>query len=155
MDATKDITIGDRTYQLVRLGAREGSWIVGQFLTKGLLIPLDQGDAKPLDEKELGVVFAITLRDLPENIFNSVMQKCLATVRRYETVAGVPMPVLMSDGRWAIKPEPDLVELTALIVASLVFNLHCFFAPGALQKLLTVFPGSQQAPGSTATSSDQ
>jgi hypothetical protein len=151
VEATKEIRIGESDYQLSRFSARDGSWIVGQFLTKGLLLPLDNVQ---LEEKELGSVFAITLREFSEATFESVQAKCLKTVRRVEN--GQPIPVLMADGRWAVRPEPDLVELTALLVASLVFNLHCFFAPGALKKLQAVFPsGSPSSPGSTDTSSDQ
>jgi hypothetical protein len=161
MEATsKDVKIGEFTYQLGRFNARDGSWLVGQFLTRGLLYALEpQENGKQMDEKELAGMLAITLRTFNEADYEKVRMKALGVCRRYEdrgVGSNAPIPIFMADGvRYAVSPEPDLVDLTMLMLSSLSFNLHCFFAPGSLEKLLTVFPGSQSTPGLTAISSDQ
>lgn len=148
---TKDLTLGGTRYQLNRFTAREGSWILAQFLPHmpGLL---DREKAEKLTEKELGIGLAATFSGFSEETFRRIQDKTLAAVKRYDA-NNVPMPLFMADGK-PIPPEPDLVEMTALTVAALVFNLHCFFAPGASATLLAVFPDLSQmsAPGSTATS---
>lgn len=154
---TQDVTLGGNRYQLTRFSARDGSWIVGQFLTRNLLLSLEDPE-KEISEKDLGLGLAAVFQSFPEATYNTIQGKCLAAVRRYEDAGGQPVarPVLMADGRWALAGEPNAVELLAITVATLVFNLHCFFAPGALEMLQTVFPdlsGSPSAPGSTATSS--
>jgi hypothetical protein len=141
MEATRDVTIGNYRYQLTRFSPREGSYLVGQFLMKGLLASLENPDQE-ISEKDLGLGFAATFQGFSEEVFHRVQGKCFAALRRYEDVGGtsVPKPLLMADGRWAITPEPNSVELLSLTVAVLAFNLHCFFEPGALETLRTVFP---------------
>jgi hypothetical protein len=141
MEATRDVTIGNYKYQLTRFSARDGSWLTGQFLTKNLLAHLQSPDQE-ITEKDLGLGLAATFQGFSEDIFNRIQSKCLATIRRYEEAGNttVAKPIVMTDGRWAVKDEPDPVELLALSVASLSFNLYCFFGPGALETLRTVFP---------------
>src|ERR1700734_7716 len=126
MDATRDVTIGNYKYQLLKFSARDGSWLVGQFLTKNLLANLQSPDQE-ITEKDLGLGLAATFQGFPEDIFNRIQAKCLASIRRYEEVGStsVARPILMNDGRWAVKDEPDPVELLVLSVAVLTFNLHC------------------------------
>jgi hypothetical protein len=162
LEATRDVQIGEYRYQITRFNARDGSWLVGQFLTRGLALALEpQEPGKQLTEQELAGMLAVSLRSFSEEDYEKVRVKALSVVRRYENKTGqveVPMPLLMANNlsRWAVTPPPDIVDSTVILLASLSFNLHCFFAPGALEKLLLVFPGgSQSAPGSTGTSSDQ
>jgi hypothetical protein len=156
---TRDIQIGEYRYQIGRFSARDGSWIVSQFLTRGLFMAFETPEeGKQLDEKELAGLLAVSLRSFNEEEFNLVRLKCFAVIRRYENKTGteVAMPILMADGiRYAVVPPPDLVDTTVLLTAALSFNLHCFFAPGALEKLRAVFPSPQPTPGSTSTSPAQ
>jgi hypothetical protein len=151
--SARDLKIGDHSYQIAQFSARDGSWIVNQLLTRGLFYALEPQE-KELDEKELAGMFAITLRSFSEAESEALRLKCMGACRRYNDL-GVPMPLLMANdpNKWAVAPPPDLVEQTVLQLAVLSTNLHCFFAKGALGKLLLVLGGSQQAPGSTATSS--
>lgn len=148
---TKDIAVNEVRYQLGRYSARDGSWLVGQFLPHmmGAL------DGTEVDEKQLGLGLAASFASFTEETYGRIQAKALAVVRRYDA-KDVPMPLFMADGQ-PIPPALDLVELTTLTVASLVFNLHCFFAPGAARTLRQVFPDLStllrpSAPGSTATS---
>lgn len=152
---TKDVVIENTTYQIGSFSPRDGSWIAAQFNMRGLLVQLETGDAKPISEKDLGISLAAILSQLPEETFNRIQTKCLNVIKRYEDNAGqrVPMPLQMADGRF-IPPELDLVTLTALTISGLVFNLYCFFAPGALKTLLVVFP-DLSTPESIPTSSGQ
>lgn len=156
MDLTRDVKIGEHTYQIGRFSARDGSWMVNQFLTRGLFYALEpQEDGKELGEKELGGLLAVAMRGFSEEDFEKIRVKCLRTCLRYDTPAAVPIPLLMADGRWAVASPPDLVETLALLVNVLTFNLHCFFAPGALAVLQTAFPSSPSKAGQMDTSSDQ
>jgi hypothetical protein len=153
---TKDVVIENTTYQIGSFSPRDGSWIVGQFLMRGLLAQLENPEQE-LTEQQLGGGFASAFSSFSEETFNRIQTKCLNVIKRYEDNAGqrVPMPLQMADGRF-IPPEPELVVLTTLTVAALVFNLQSFFAPGARKTLLLVFPDLASALAeSTGTSSGQ
>jgi hypothetical protein len=157
---TKDVQIGQSTFQLSSFSPRDGSWIASQFLLRGLLQQLDNPNEE-ITEKQLGAALAASFSTFSEETFNRIQAKCYAVVKRYEDQAGqrVPMPLVMLDGprkgEWAGAPL-DLVDALALTVAALVFNLYAFFVDGALEKLLTVFPDlSALREESTITSSAQ
>jgi|HubBroStandDraft_3_1064219.scaffolds.fasta_scaffold177059_2 hypothetical protein len=138
--ATKDIRIGETNYQLGRLSARNGSWIVNQFVER-VLGRLNNPD-RELTEKDLGLGLALDLQNLSEETFLKVQAKCLEVCKRYGTVGDstIPMPVLRADGKWNDTAEPSLPELLALTVSCLSFNLYSFFESGALETLLIAFP---------------
>ncbi len=147
---TKDIELADQKYQLTRFSARDGSWIVSQLLTRGLLMI----DSQKADEKALGLFFAYALSQLPEDTYRKIQELCLQAARHFS--GDVAMPLLMQDGRWADGSEPDLPTVTALIVSEMVFNLQPFFDPAAAKTMALVFPDlTQFAARSTATSSLQ
>lgn len=153
MELTKEIQIGENRYLISRFSAREGSWVVGQFLGANLLSRLG-GEEKEITEKDLALALSLTSRLLPEDVYASVQSKCFAACKRYvkQGDTEVAMPLFQADGRDIY--GFSLLEVTALTAAILAFNLHCFFEKGAAQTLLTVFPdlSSQSAPGSTPTS---
>jgi hypothetical protein len=148
---TRDITIGSSTYRIGQFSARDGSWIVSQFITRMLLLD----PAKASDEKNLAFILSTTLSELPEDKYNQVREKCLAVCSEPDSL-GAAIPLLMRDGssRWASKNPPDLVAQNALLIGALVFNLSPFFDPGALETLRQIYPDlSQYLPGSTDSSS--
>jgi hypothetical protein len=166
MDATEktsDITIASETYQLTRFNPRDGSWILGKLLPyiSGPILAPDS-KAPKVDARVLGLMIAQSFSSLSEVDYSTVQFKAMAAVRKYVDVNGLPQPhpVMMIDGpkrgQWAILPEPDLVTYTSLTIASLAFNLLPFFAPGALETLMLVFPDlNQLSAESTDTSSGQ
>jgi hypothetical protein len=145
---TKSIAVNKIEYQLGRVSARDGSWLVGQFLPHMTGAWMGEGE---VTEKDLGLALAAALRGFSEDVFQSIQSKALSVVKRLDD-KGTPMPVAMANG--SLVQPLSLVDLTALLVASLAFNLHCFFEPGAAETLRAVFPdlGPLSAPGSTATS---
>ena len=101
-----------------------------------------------VDEKHLALVFAAVLRDMPEDVFNRVRDKCLAVI----TLNKVPVMMQDGSGRWAVS-SPSLLGVNALIISVLVFNFLPFFSPGALETLRQTYPDlSQFLPASTDTS---
>lgn len=150
MTATKDIKIGNNEYQLGGLSARNGSWVAGQFAM--IVLGKLENPEHETTEKDLGAALALSFRQLPEEIFNKVQGKCLEVCGRYAKIgeATTPLPVLRKDGTWNDVAEPSLPELFALTVAALAFNLHPFFAAGALETLLTALPNVSQASDSSA-----
>lgn len=165
MDQTKDITLGAVTYQIGRMSARDSSWIAGQFMSRGLLNAafnqITENSKEPID-KLLGLALTYAFPDLPEAVFQGVQNRCFAVCKQYRIAAAggtIPEPLLRLDGsaRWNGKDEPDALSATALLIASLTFNLESFFATGARQMLTQIFPESilslSNAPASTDSSS--
>jgi hypothetical protein len=147
---TKEITIGRGSFKISRFSPRVGNWLVSQFLTQNLLLPIEKPDQE-ITEKDLAASLTITLHQFSEEIFYRIQTEALAVCQRVEG-ADTVTPVLMKDGRYAV--PLSLVESLALVAHALAFNLHCFFVPGALETLLTVFPDlSPSAPGSATISS--
>jgi hypothetical protein len=145
-DPTKDIVISEVRYQLARLNPRDGGWVLGKLwpsLAGPMLAPNPE---KQMNEQYLGFFVSQAMSDLPEDVFNSIQSKAMAACSYWDDAGGGPvaMPMLMRDGRWATKSEPELLTVLALTTAVLAFNLMPFFAPGALKTLLTVFPDLSQ-----------
>lgn len=157
MEATKDVELGTNRYQITRFTPRVGNWLVSQFLTKNLLLNIEQPDQE-VTEKDLAAGLAVTMQQFQEETFNKVQAYALEVCRRYGP-ADTVLPLFMKDGRAAVEPVPSPVELLILTATSLAFNLHCFFESGARDLLLTIFPDlSSSHPltrGSAATSSGQ
>ena len=135
MENTKQVTIGAESYQLGRLSARDGSWVAGQFVPR-----MFESFDKALDDKTLGLAFAACFAGFSEETFNKLQAKCLGASRRMEN--GVARPMLMADGREIYPLSP--LEATALLVHVLVFNLRCFFEPGARAVLGELFPTAEE-----------
>jgi hypothetical protein len=153
MNATKDVTIGNLLYRVGELSARDGSWVVGQFLPRMLQLTPEAYK----DDKNLGLTMSILMSAVTEDVFDSIREKCFAVCFQQEKDMPTPTPLLMQNGtgKWAVRTPPDLVAATALITATLVFNLRPFFEPGALETLRQLFPNmSPSAPSSTDTFSD-
>jgi hypothetical protein len=147
MTATKEVTFGDTSYQIGRLSARDGSWIVGQLMSRGLLNAafnrIEEKSSEPL-EKLLGLALTYAFPDMPEEVFQGVQNRCFAVCRQYRQNgdATVAEPLLRQDGsnRWNGRDEPDPLVSMALLMSALTFNLESFFAPGARKTLLQIFP---------------
>lgn len=155
-ERTKDVQIGERKFQVSSFTPREGRWVSSQFLMRGLLGSLENA-RQEISEKDLGAGLASTFSTFSEETFNRIQDKCFALTAEYNAQK-IAMPVLMRDGprkgEWAGEPL-DLVDSLALTISVLVFNLYDFFAPGARDKLLTVFPDLSAPTESTLTSSAQ
>jgi tail assembly chaperone len=135
MEDSKDVEVKGVKYQVGRLKARHGSWILAQVLTKMLPGVLERAFAKQ------GAKLAAGRSDMSEEEFTSIQGHALAVCRRYDK-AGLPMPVFVQPDRWAVKDlEFDLTTVMALTVHALTFNLGSFFAEGGLALIMDCIPG--------------
>jgi hypothetical protein len=137
---TKDITIKDVRYQMGEFTARDGSWVVGQFLARGLIAGLGSLDeSKEPIERSIALMLSLGFTQLDENVYNSIQNKCLSVIKRYEGDTAVPL--LMANGAgWTSGKEPDAITLSTLVMATMAFNFVPFFDPGVLETLRTVYP---------------
>lgn len=149
MEDSKDVTINGAKFQVGRLKARHGSWILAQVLTKMLPGVLERAFAKQ------GAKLAAGRSDMNEEEFASIQGHALSVCRRYDK-DGLPMPVFLLPDRWADKElEYNLTAVMALTVHALTFNLGSFFAEGGLALIMDCIPGLQDlADPDAASSSD-
>src|SRR5579862_5528303 len=117
MQATKEVTLGETVYQIGRMTARDGSWILAELLTKMLPAFVEsQFSGLPGGRPQIS-----------EEEFQNIQGHALAVVRRIEK--GIPMPIFVRPNTWAVKElEYDLVAVMTLTVHALAFNLSPFFA---------------------------
>jgi len=79
--------------------------------------------------------------NVPEDVYTQIQKNCLKTCSVYISPDAPPTPVVMSDGRWAVKEiENDIPTVNQLIIEALQFNLAPFFTASALKS------GSAAAP---------
>lgn len=137
MTRTKQITLGDRTYEVRRFTPAVGSY-AWQLLTRSVINMRNEvddteapDDAKPQTlepEARLRGVCAIAFMSMKFEDFEFLQNHCLKVISVIEN--GLPMPVMTIEGRWDPKAEeaiggnPSL--LTKLMVEVLVFNLASF-----------------------------
>ena len=134
MDLTKDVEISGQRYQIGKMSARSGSWIVVQLITK--LMPMGI-------ENQLGIEGLSSGRsEMSEAEFLNIQDHCLDVCRRYEMVAGqeVAMPIMARPGVFAFKElESNLLTILALTVHALLFNVTPFFEGDGLKSVMASF----------------
>lgn len=145
----KDVPLGDQTYRIGKLEAADGSWIFSTFTKRYRAYMEAQPAAVAQTQPEEGdapataasiapeVGFMLTAAFLTEQLSRQelaeVQNLCLSACGRYSDRTGSPvaMPILMTDGRFAIAElrydGPTVLELTR---QSIAFNIAPFF-PGA------------------------
>lgn len=134
-EATRTVEIDGATYQIGRMKASDGSWVLMQLLPSiaaGLALN-DNGNAKTLPIDFIGRIIG-QIGQTDENTFRRIQAHALSVCRRMEH--GAPMPVVSHQGVFAIKElEYDLVTVMTLTANALVFNLSPFFNAGGLKQL--------------------
>jgi hypothetical protein len=147
----KIVTLGETRYQLGKLSAEDGSFILMQALAAGLKTGMrggDQNDAnagatntippaeKPKAEDVARIVALRALAGFDYDMHRFVQRKCLAVCSRIETTDGndLPMPISTDAGVvQAIRDDVSLVMRLELEV--LTFNMTDFFANGGLNAM--------------------
>jgi hypothetical protein len=136
----KDIQIGEHLYRIGQLKAADGSWIYSTFVKRYRAYQEAQPSTPqtieaPAVPPEVG--FAMTAQFLIEQLSREelaeVQQLCLTCCGRYSSKTGTPiaMPILHSDGRYAIADlEFDAPLVYKLTTECVAFNIAPFF-PGA------------------------
>jgi hypothetical protein len=141
----KELTINEANYQIVKMSAQSGSWLL--MLLMGKLMDIMSKEATPttnnpeLDKPTSGedvasAAISFMLMKLDEDTFVKVQIKALSVC--YKTVEGVPMPIVMKDGRWVdTKLQYDIETVMQLTSQAIKLNLSPFFAKGKLMGLAT------------------
>ncbi|HLH04947.1 MAG TPA: hypothetical protein VKX25_19420 [Bryobacteraceae bacterium] len=147
-EATKDVEVKGARYQIGRLTARDGSWILLQ-LTPKISKAMQQVREDEPDTFALAFISSVIeeIAQTDEDTFRRIQEHALTVCRRYEK-DNVPMPVFLAGRGFAIKElEYDLVAVMALTCHALIFNLAPFFTEGGFQQMLSgLSPASNPAP---------
>lgn len=125
----KTIKIGERHWRIAKFDALTGSFISYKLMTHVLpLIPLLKGgNFNPM-------LMAEALQGLNRNDFAEIQSDCLKVC--CEMQGDAPVPVVTSDGRWAVPGiEQDTMTVLLLTVQTLIFNVMGFFGDGALSEI--------------------
>lgn len=161
----KDTTIGGNSYRIGLLKASDGSWIYSSFVkryrdyvmaeaAKPTAAPAeDNGEeaaAPPTPPREVG--FYLSACFLVEQLNRTELAEmetlCLGSCCRYNGATGtlIALPLLMSDGRLAIKDlEYDGATTLELTKQTIAFNIAPFFPDPGLSAKLDPGDSSQQS----------
>lgn len=138
-------------YRIGRLGAVRGAFIFNIVMTAGgrqarkelststVEAPTPKQDKTPEEKEQAARDFVTALwaeaqLEINEDLSTRIQLWCLQLCARFNPAMpdAPPDPVLMSDGRWAIKElEQDMVTVNALVAAVLGFNLAPAFTDDA------------------------
>ncbi len=147
MNETKDITFGKDTYQMGKFSARDGAWVLGHTAGRGVLNAVFNnisGSSNEPIEKATALALIYAFQDMSEEVCQGMQTRCYAVCKHYEqhTDKQVAMPLLKLDGsgRWLEGQEPESMIAFNLVIATLIFNLESFFAPGARKMLAQIYP---------------
>ena len=142
---TKDITIGNDRYQLVKMSAQTASWISNLLVANSLLNarpstsnessePSEEMPEMKPEEKAYAAVGSLWLlcgASLAEDVYKRIQNCCLMACRQYDS-NGTLLAVLMQDGRFVSKDlENDAPTVNRLIMEAMQFNIAPFFIESA------------------------
>jgi hypothetical protein len=148
MEAYREIEIKEQRFRIGRMTAMVGARILN---TLTLATLKQQSEAKPnvnteaaqsefndstAEEKADSTVEIMWLAggpSLSEEKYSQIQTQCLQLCSMYPDSNGAaPVPILMSNGRWAVKElETDISTVNQLIQEALKFNLSPFFTESA------------------------
>jgi hypothetical protein len=148
---TRDIVVGGSRYQIKRMDAAVGSWLLFKLidsLRKLFSQNSTEPDVKVEEETELSKREAATraliqgmLMTLDRDLFEQVQREALKVVGQYALVGEkeVVLPVMMPNGTFATPVlKSDIVTVVMLTSHSLYFNLSPFFLTGGFDNILTL-----------------
>jgi hypothetical protein len=146
MEDTKDVVLNGNRYQIARMDAAVGSWLLFRLIDSIRKIFADaeqdgeQPTAQELDQaqKEAAANAMISgmLMTLEKDEFSKVQREALRVVGQYAAVGEkeVVLPVLMANGAFAVPAlRNDIVAVVTLTSSSLYFNLSPFFLGDGLK----------------------
>jgi hypothetical protein len=145
MDDTKDIVLNGSRYQISRMDAAVGSWLLFRLIDsiRKIFADGDQTEQQPVQEldqsqKEAAANAMISgmLMTLDKDDFVKVQREALKVVGQYAAIGEkeVVLPVLMASGGFAVPAlKNDIVSTVQLTSSSLYFNLSPFFLGDGLK----------------------
>lgn len=147
MDDTKDIIVNGGRYQVSRMDAVTGSWLLFKLIDSMRRIFTDGNAGEPTEAQELdseqkeaatNAMISGMLMTLDKDEFIRVQREALKVVGQYAAVGEkeVILPVLMANGTFAVPSlKSDIVSVIALTSGSLNFNLSPFFLGDGLKDI--------------------
>lgn len=127
----KDVDIAGRKFRINKFDALTGSYIIYTVMTQ--ILPMGMG--KKID----GLDESSSMPIMSKEKFREIQIDCLKACSEIKPAGNsiAPMPIMMSDGRWASEEyENDAPLVMALTVQVLGYNIQNFLEGNAL-KLFT------------------
>jgi hypothetical protein len=150
---TVDFAAGNVEYRVGRLTAFTGNWIRSVLLTAALKQSagpsgeaLDEKDHAAIDQMDperradglIATMWLMGASSVGEADYQRIQLHCLQVCSKILPESGTTVPILMKDGRWALKElEYDIPVINELVIKTLQFNLSSFFRGDALNRVLT------------------
>lgn len=146
MENSKDVTIGVRNFRVTRMTAMIGSWVLNILLSAAFKAQsggesdsssVESASFKSLSEIEkadasISAMWITAGSEISEENYAKIQRQCLRTCSMYIAESAPPIPLLATDGRWAIAElEQDIKTINDLIQETLRFNLAPFFTESA------------------------
>jgi hypothetical protein len=144
---TRDVVIGPNRYQISRMNAQVGSWLLFKLMDalRKIASDVNQDGAAPdrepnEQEKEAAANGLITamLMTLDRELFEQVQREALKVCGQYTMVGEreVILPVLMANGSLAVPDlKNDIAGVVALTSNALHYNLSPFFLGNGLNQM--------------------
>jgi hypothetical protein len=141
----KDVVIGSSRYQISRMNASVGSWLLFKLIDslRKIMEGAEQNGAQPEQEQSLhdketaaNALIQGMLMTLDRELFEQVQREALRVVGQYTAVGEkeIVLPVLMANGTFAIPSlRNDIATVVTLTSSALYFNLSPFFLEDGLQ----------------------
>ena len=144
MDDVKELTIGDKKFQLKRMSAETGSWILnvllsamfkavsGEEVSTSDQAEFDKGDKVEKANNAIAAMWVSVGTTVNLETYKQIQRCCLQTCLLY--VGGNPLMLISANGRWADAAlEKNVLVVNQLITEVLQFNLAPFFIESALK----------------------
>jgi len=154
MDATKEVVVGNSRYQISRVDAETGSFLLYQVLAS--LRKEMQGDKEESEPQQMvelspeekvkqveGATSAMIqslLMNADRSMFGRIQRDALSCCGQFTAIGETEavLPVLMASGKIAIPAlKNDIQTLVTLTQKSLEFNLLPFFSNGGFKQVMS------------------
>lgn len=148
MDDTKDLILNENRYQISRMDAATGSWLLFKLMDSMRKIFADveqDGNALSVEttdkqkEAAASALISAMLMTLPKDEFVQVQREALRVVGQFTAIGEkeVVLPVLMANGTFAVPAlRNDIVSVVTLTSSALYFNLSPFFLGNGFKAIL-------------------
>lgn len=149
MDDTKDVVLNGSRYQISRMDAAVGSWLLFKLMDALRKIFAGEQAGEQPEPQELeqnqkeaaaNAMISAMLMTLEKDEFTKVQREALKVVGQYAAVGEkeVLLPVLMQNGSFAVPAlKKDIVSVVTLTSGSLYFNLSPFFLGDGLKDIFS------------------
>lgn len=142
MEASRQLKVGDQNFQIKRISAELGAWILNIMMSAMFkLANSDDGAAQHEEsqidpvEKANEIVAAMWISAstvISPDTYKQIQRYCLQACNI--EIGGNPVPLVDLKGRWAAPElETNLPVVNQLIVETLQFNISPFFIESALK----------------------